>query len=137
MPPLNFIVPSLLSFHDSKEDEVMVKIKDSQTKSKTLEELDTHIKNFHSSIEKDVNKDQNRQDDEMSQRGANMGLGFRIATELVAGIMIGCFFGWVIDRWLVTKPWFMIIFFFLGAAAGVMNAYRVAKKLDRIVGLEK
>ena len=115
----------------------MVKIKDSQTKSKTLEELDTHIKNFHSSIEKDVNKDQNRQDDEMSQRGANMGLGFRIATELVAGIMIGCFFGWVIDRWLVTKPWFMIIFFFLGAAAGVMNAYRVAKKLDRIVGLEK
>ncbi len=66
---------------------------------------------------------------------AGMGLGFRIATELVAGIAVGTLIGYALDGWLGTRPWLMVIFLFLGAAAGTMNVYRVAKGLDDSVGL--
>ncbi|PKU23762.1 AtpZ/AtpI family protein [Telmatospirillum siberiense] len=64
-----------------------------------------------------------------------MGLGFRIATELVAGIAVGTLLGYVLDGWLGTRPWLMVVFLFLGAAAGTMNVYRAAKGLDDAVGL--
>jgi ATP synthase protein I len=67
--------------------------------------------------------------------GQGMGLGFRIAVELVAGIAVGTLIGYALDSWLGTRPWLMVVFFFLGAAAGVMNVYRVAKGLDQSVGL--
>jgi ATP synthase protein I len=66
---------------------------------------------------------------------AGMGLGFRIATELVAGIAVGTLMGYALDRWLGTRPWLMVVFLFLGAAAGTMNVYRAAKGLDDSVGL--
>jgi ATP synthase protein I len=49
----------------------------------------------------------------------------RVATELLAGLMIGAGIGWTIDQWLVTTPWFLIIFFLLGGAAGILNLWRV------------
>ena len=48
----------------------------------------------------------------------------RVATELVAGLIIGTSLGLVIDKWLETKPLFLIIFFFLGAFAGIYNLWR-------------
>jgi len=66
---------------------------------------------------------------------SGMGLGFRLAIELVAGIVVGAGLGWWLDRVLHTKPLLMVVFFFLGAAGGVMNVYRAAKGLDQSVGL--
>lgn len=66
---------------------------------------------------------------------AGMGLGFRIAIELVVNIVVGTGIGYLLDWWLGTKPWLMVVFVFLGAGAGVMNVYRVAKGLDDSVGL--
>ena len=48
----------------------------------------------------------------------------RVATELVAGLIIGTGLGLLIDNWLETKPLFLIIFFFLGAFAGIYNLWR-------------
>ena len=48
----------------------------------------------------------------------------RVATELVAGLIIGAGLGLLIDNWLETKPLFLIIFFFLGAFAGIYNLWR-------------
>ena len=48
----------------------------------------------------------------------------RVATELVAGLIIGTGIGLVIDNWLKTKPLFLIIFFFLGGIAGIYNLWR-------------
>ena len=48
----------------------------------------------------------------------------RVATELVAGLIIGTGIGLVIDNWLETKPLFLIIFFFLGGIAGIYNLWR-------------
>jgi ATP synthase protein I len=60
---------------------------------------------------------------------ASMGLGFRIGVELVAGIAVGTFLGYGLDSWLGTRPWLMVVLFFLGAAAGVLNAYRAVQAL--------
>jgi ATP synthase protein I len=56
-----------------------------------------------------------------------LGLGFRIAIELVASLCVALALGWVFDRAFGTRPWGLIVFFFLGAAAGMLNVFRAAK----------
>jgi ATP synthase protein I len=52
--------------------------------------------------------------------------GFRLSSELVAGVLVGAGLGWLIDRWLGISPWGLIIFLLLGFAAGVLNVMRSA-----------
>ena len=52
--------------------------------------------------------------------------GFRLSSELVAGVLVGAGLGWLIDRGLGVAPWGLIIFLLLGFAAGVLNVMRSA-----------
>ena len=52
--------------------------------------------------------------------------GFRLSSELVAGVIVGAGLGWLIDRWFGTTPWGLMIFLLLGFAAGVLNVMRSA-----------
>jgi ATP synthase protein I len=52
--------------------------------------------------------------------------GFRLSSELVAGVLVGAGIGWLIDRWLGISPWGLMIFLLLGFAAGVLNVMRSA-----------
>ncbi len=56
--------------------------------------------------------------------GAKFGSGIQAGIELVAGVVGGGLIGWLLDRWLETWPVLFIALFFLGAAAGMLNAYR-------------
>ncbi len=67
--------------------------------------------------------------------GAVMGMGIRVCVELIAGIAVGSGIGYGLDRWLGTKPWWLLVFFFLGAAASVLNIDRAVQGLDDSVGL--
>jgi ATP synthase protein I len=52
--------------------------------------------------------------------------GFRLSSELVAGVVVGAVLGWLLDRWLGISPWGLIVFVLLGFAAGVLNVMRSA-----------
>jgi len=55
-----------------------------------------------------------------------MARGFRLSTELVAGVLVGAGIGWLLDRWLGTTPLGMLVFLLLGFVAGVLNVMRAA-----------
>jgi len=50
--------------------------------------------------------------------------GLRVGTEIVASTMIGLSLGFFMDRWLDTRPLFLIIFAIFGLAAGFINLYQ-------------
>lgn len=52
--------------------------------------------------------------------------GFRLASELVAGVLVGAGLGWALDRLIGTSPFGLIVFLLLGFAAGVVNVVRAA-----------
>ena len=58
----------------------------------------------------------------MSSNG--LAMAERVTTELVAGLVVGTGVGWALDQWLDTSPLFMVVMFFFGAAAGMMNVWR-------------
>jgi len=58
-----------------------------------------------------------------------LGMAFRIGIELVSALIVGVGIGWLLDRWLGTGPWLLIVFFFLGAGAGILNVYRAVSRL--------
>lgn len=55
-----------------------------------------------------------------------IGRAFRLSTEFMAGIIAGGGLGWLLDRWLGTSPWGLIVFLMLGFAAGTFNVVRAA-----------
>ena len=63
--------------------------------------------------------------------------GFRLVTDLVVGVLSGVGIGWLLDYWLGTKPWFLLIFMPLGMIAGIVNVIRAAKSVEAQRHLEK
>jgi len=51
--------------------------------------------------------------------------GVRVGTEMVASTMLGLGGGFLLDRWLDTRPLFLLLFFLFGVAAGFINLYHV------------
>ncbi len=64
------------------------------------------------------------QDDRAKQSGSSSAAAMRVATDLVAALVVGTFLGYWLDEWLGTRPLFMIAMFFIGFAAGFLNIYR-------------
>ena len=62
---------------------------------------------------------------------SNIGQAFKLSTELVAAVLVGTIIGFILDNWFDTKPLFILIFFFVGFAAGILNVVRTAKDMQR------
>ena len=76
-------------------------------------------------------KIKNQFENDKEKRGSFMGNAFKLGTELVAAVLVGTIIGFILDTWFDTKPWLIIIFFFLGAAAGMLNVIRAANKMQK------
>ena len=48
----------------------------------------------------------------------------------MAAVLVGTIIGFILDNWFDTKPWLIIIFFFVGVVAGILNVIRSAKRLQ-------
>ena len=62
---------------------------------------------------------------------SNFGQAFKMSTELVSAVAVGTIIGFILDNWFGTKPWLILIFFFVGVIAGIMNVIKSAKKMQK------
>ena len=88
------------------------------------EDFKTRLKIAKSKIKKQVQSD-------IEKKGSFMGSAFKLGTELVAAVAVGTIIGFILDSWFDTKPWLIIIFFFLGTAAGMLNVIRTASRMQK------
>ena len=88
------------------------------------EDFKTRLKIAKSKIKKKL-------DDDSENRASFMGNAFKLGTELVAAVAVGTIIGFILDGWFDTKPWLIIIFFFLGAAAGMLNVVKAANRMQK------
>ena len=88
------------------------------------EDFKTRLKIAKSKINKQVLSDSEK-------KGSFMGSAFKLGTELVAAVVVGTIIGFILDSWFDTKPWLIIIFFFLGTAAGILNVIRTANRMQK------
>ena len=65
-----------------------------------------------------------------NQNSSFMGSAFKLGTELVSAVIVGTIIGFILDTWFGTKPWLIIVFFFLGSAAGILNVIKAAKRMQ-------
>ena len=68
---------------------------------------------------------------EAPKKESGAGFGFKISTELIAALIVGVGMGLIVDNYLGTKPFGLIIFFIFGAFAGFLNIYRVMRRIEK------
>ena len=61
---------------------------------------------------------------------SNLGIAFKMSTEMVAAVVVGTIIGFILDNWFGTKPWLILIFFFVGVVAGILNVVKSAKDMQ-------
>ena len=90
---------------------------------KKIKEIATRLEIAKKSIKNIRNNNQ-------GSNAASLGKALKISTELVAAVVVGSIIGFLLDGWFDTKPLLTICFFFMGVAAGILNVFRSAKKMQ-------
>ena len=90
-----------------------------------LEDLKTRLKIAKSKLQSSGQGEDNK------KKGVFMGNAFKLGTELVASVAVGTIIGFILDNWFDTKPILIIVFFIFGAAAGMVNVFKAAKKMQK------
>ena len=91
---------------------------------KNLKEISTRLEIAKKNLKKNQVKNK-------GSNVATLGKAFKISTELVAAVVVGTILGFILDNWFDTKPWLTICFFFMGVAAGILNVFKSAKKMQK------
>lgn len=89
-------------------------------------ELSSRLRTLEEKL--DVRRAEERAAQAVSRRqvAPAMAQAIRLGGEFVAGVLVGAGIGWLIDAWLGTSPWGLIVFLLLGFVAGVLNVLRAA-----------
>ena len=91
----------------------------------------TSNEDFKTRLKIAKNKIRNQVQSNSEKRGSFLGSAFKLGTEMVAAVAVGTIIGFILDTWFDTKPWLIIIFFFVGVVAGITNVIRSAKKIQK------
>ncbi|HZR71510.1 AtpZ/AtpI family protein [Bradyrhizobium sp.] len=75
---------------------------------------------------RNIRTDQSDAGGDSNARASAMAMGFRLSSELIAGVGLGALLGWGFDRLLSTSPFGLIVFVLVGFSAGVLNVIRSA-----------
>jgi ATP synthase protein I len=102
---------------------------DRRTSSDRLDSLGKRLAGTRRSLEE--------RDAPGGNRGSAYGFGFRLASDLLAGVIGGFGLGWLLDYLLGTSPWLLLLFTPLGMAAGILNVMRAARSAEARRHLEK
>ena len=62
---------------------------------------------------------------------SSIGTAFKLSTELVSAVAVGTIIGFILDNTFGTKPWLILIFFFVGVVAGITNVIKSAKNMQK------
>ena len=62
---------------------------------------------------------------------STIGAAFKLSTELVSAVAVGTIIGFILDKTFGTKPWLILIFFFVGVVAGITNVIKSAKNMQK------
>ena len=62
---------------------------------------------------------------------SSIGTAFKMSTELVSAVAVGTIIGFILDKTFGTKPWLILIFFFVGVIAGIVNVFKSAKNMQK------
>jgi ATP synthase protein I len=84
------------------------------------------LENRIQAVKKSQSGDKPHQEEHYSQAQ----VGWRMVTELVAGMVVGFGIGYGLDLLLGTTPILMVLFIMFGFAAGVQTMMRTAKELQ-------
>ena len=68
---------------------------------------------------------------ENNENRSSIGAVFKLSTELVSAVAVGTIIGFILDKTFGTKPWLILIFFFVGVVAGIINVVRSAKNMQK------
>ena len=85
---------------------------------------------FKARLEIAKNKILKKNKDSKQSSSSNIGVAFKLSTEMVAAVVVGTIIGFILDNWFGTKPWLILIFFFVGVIAGILNVIRSAKNMQ-------
>ena len=85
---------------------------------------------FKARLEIAKNKILKKNKDLKQSSSSNIGVAFKLSTEMVAAVVVGTIIGFILDNWFGTKPWLILIFFFVGVVAGILNVIRSAKSMQ-------
>ena len=86
---------------------------------------------FKTRLEIAKNKMSKRQLFNKNENSSSFGTAFKLSTELVSAVVVGTIIGFILDTTFDTKPWLILIFFFVGVVAGIMNVIRSAKNMQK------
>ena len=77
------------------------------------------------------NKAKSKNNSNKIEKKSSLGAAFKMSTELVSAVAVGTIIGFILDNWFGTKPWLILIFFFVGVIAGIMNVVKSAKRMQK------
>ena len=85
---------------------------------------------FKTSLEIAKNKILKKNKVSKQSPSSKLGVALKLSTEMVAAVVVGTIIGFILDNWFGTKPWLILIFFFVGVVAGILNVVRSAKNMQ-------